>query len=527
MFVKTHGDSRMRSILNRLRHRLSFDEFVPPLILLSFIFYSFPGFGTRLVDDAAILFYTGQGLLHGHTPYLDSFIIKGPVASFLVAAGIRTGKLLRLPEIHSARMTFCLFASFSAAATYVLGRDMFRSKWIGFLAFLTFLTYSMYFYYITVGPRTKIPLLLFECLCLLNILHRRWFWAGFFASLSATTWQPMGILCLTGLLFAFFSAADVETGIKSLCRTLVGISLPLLFFVGYFFVNDALKSFLDGFLLIHVSGVNNRGDISLYGFKKLLWHLKANGFLAVAYGFAFVFFLAGRWAKYKGQNSAKGFWKDPYSPLFFTLLALSLWTVVEYIYCYSFPFLPLLSVTFAVLVHGVAEYAGKRLKNWRGLDVKAGLLVLSVAVLILFGCLPAVQKIRAQVRKRLTLSAQKEYFRTIVPDSDPPPRVLCVGKMVGPCVLLGIRPPNRYTFVDSGIDLYMERMEAGGFDGWFDRIRRYDPQIVFFAQAQGKKLDEFKRWLSSDFVNLPDKVKRKKRKRKKRLRGVFIKRSPK
>ena len=490
-----------------LQNKLSFDSLIPSLFLLSFAFYSLSGFDTALVDDASVLMFVGQGLAQGLVPYQDSFVIKGPLSSFLVAFGIKIGEWSGMPEIQSARLMFSLFASFSATSVYVLGRDMFRCRWVGLLSFLTLLSFFAYLHYISAGPRAKIPIVLFESLCLLNILHRRWFWVGLFSSLALLTWQPTGLFCIAGLIFAFFSEQDRKKGLKSVVKLLYGSFLPILLFLSYFFLKDALKSFLDGFLLIHVSGVNNRAAISFQGLERFfIKHLGSNGFVAVAYVFSFIYFSTRQWARYKGRETIETFWQDPYSPLFVTLLAFTCWTLVDYQGIPdSFPFLPHLSISFALLVRQVVNFIEKYLHLWPNIDSFKVLMVMSVAGLALFGSYPALQKNLREIQRKLTLNEQMEYDHNFIQHYGKDLRVMCMGKKMAPCIFFRIHSPNRYHFIDSGIDLYMEQMEPGGFDGWFKRIREYDPQIVFFTKASGKRMKIFKSWLSNNFKRVPGK----------------------
>ena len=155
--------------------KLNFDKMIPFLFFASLCFYSLQGFNSALIDDSSVVYFAGKGIVEGLVPYHDIFLIKGPFHFFLSAFGIRIGEWTGMPEIQSARLLFALFAALSAVAIYTLSRDMTRCRWVGFLAFLTLLSYYTFAYHISTGPRPKIPIVLFESLYLLNILHRRWF----------------------------------------------------------------------------------------------------------------------------------------------------------------------------------------------------------------------------------------------------------------------------------------------------------------------------------------------------------------
>ena len=94
--------------------------------------------------------------------------------------------------------------------------------------------------------------------------------------------------------FAFFTIFSSEISyerIKAFFQVSIGILIPLLFFICFFFTKNALRSFLDGFLYIHISGVNNRTAVSIQVFLRFFFkHLGSNILFQFSYIYIFVHF---------------------------------------------------------------------------------------------------------------------------------------------------------------------------------------------------------------------------------------------
>ena len=487
--------------------KLNFDKMVPFLFFASLCFYSLQGFNSALIDDSSVVYFAGKGIVEGLVPYHDIFLIKGPFHFFLSAFGIRIGESTGMPEIQSARLLFALFAALSAVAIYTLSRDMTRCRWVGFLAFLTLLSYYTFAYHISTGPRPKIPIVLFESLCLLNILHRRWFWVGIYSSLSALTWQPMGIFCLTSLLFAIFSSEISYERIKAFFQVSIGILIPLLFFICFFFTKNVLRSFLDGFLYIHISGVNNRTAVSIQGFLRFFFkHLGSNILFQFSYIYIFVHFFLRKILIEYIYKRYYSFWQDSFTPIFLTTIGLTLWSIVDYQGPPdSFAFLPHLSVALSIFIYEMVKFVKYRLTLINGDIYSKYIYIFASLLLIIFGCYPVYKKANISINNRVSLDEQKRYNLEILKTYGNKIRIICAGKMMAPCIFTKLHSHNRYPFIDSGIDLYMEQMEHGGFEGWLKRIQRYDPHIVFFEKAGGKKTYKFKDWLKNSYSRIPGK----------------------
>lgn len=64
-------------------------------------------------------------------------------------------------------------------------------------------------------------------------------------------------------------------------------------------------------------------------------------------------------------------------------------------------------------------------------------------------------------------------------------------------VLLHKTNPNPYIFVINGIDNHIHANTPGGFDGWLESLRLYDPDIIFYGATDGKFKPKLEYWLGS------------------------------
>ena len=62
-------------------------------------------------------------------------------------------------------------------------------------------------------------------------------------------------------------------------------------------------------------------------------------------------------------------------------------------------------------------------------------------------------------------------------------------------VLLHRTNPNPYVFIVSGFDNRIDANTQGGFDGWLDELKRYDPSIIAFGSTRGRFKTKLISWL--------------------------------
>ena len=212
---------------------------LPLLILALAVFvYGLYGFDGTLMRDYSIYLYSGQQMAQGVPPYMSIFDHKAPLSPIIVGLGVVLSRVLGSDDVLTVRLLFFATACLAVVAVYLLGKSAFRSKVVGFFAAQTFLGFYPYGYPAASGPEPKTPMVLFEALSLLFMVHKRWFWAGFFGSLAFLIWQPMGIFPFAALIVAVTRSKKERYG--AALRAVAGIAIPIAAIVAYFYYYGAL-----------------------------------------------------------------------------------------------------------------------------------------------------------------------------------------------------------------------------------------------------------------------------------------------
>jgi hypothetical protein len=238
---------------------------LPLLVLaLAAFVYSLHGFEGVLLRDYSIYLYSGQMMAEGIPPYVSVFDHKGPLSPMIAGLGAMWAKELNWDNVYTVRLVFYAIGCLTVVAVYLLGKSLFRSQAAGLFGALTFLGFYGYAQPAASGPEPKTPMVLFQTLSLLLTIQKRWFWAGFFGSLAFLVWQPMVVFSFVTFVLAVTRFR--EERFRAALRALAGIATPLVVVVVYFYFNDALDDFFDGFILFNFVHL-------VRGQTPLTWHL--------------------------------------------------------------------------------------------------------------------------------------------------------------------------------------------------------------------------------------------------------------
>ena len=272
--VRPGGVSRLRAI----------DPLVPAVAGVSLVVYVLHGFQGMLTRDLGIYSYAGQQVADGVPPYLGVLNRAGPLAHVLPGVGALVARLGGLDDVITMRVLFMLMATAAVCVSYLLGRDLFRSRGAGLVTASAMLAVHGFIQYASNGPREKTPMTLFVIGALWAVTHRRWFTAGVLTSLAT--------LCLQTAFFSTFTAVAVgalllATGgrIRALARIAVGGLVPVAVLGTWFALAGSLGAAWDGFYAI-----NRRYTVPnpLDAERELVWDD-----LQVAYGVTVWLLLAG------------------------------------------------------------------------------------------------------------------------------------------------------------------------------------------------------------------------------------------
>jgi hypothetical protein len=67
-------------------------------------------------------------------------------------------------------------------------------------------------------------------------------------------------------------------------------------------------------------------------------------------------------------------------------------------------------------------------------------------------------------------------------------------------VLSGLTDADKHFFLDRGKDVYLDRVEPGGFAGWLERLKAKQPKVVAIERTKFvERKDDFDDWVRADY----------------------------
>ena len=422
------------------------------------------GFGGPLYRDYGIYLYGGQRMAAGVPPYAGIFDHKGPLPVMLAGLGVSLSKWLSLDDVYAVRLAFFTAACLAVVAVYLLGRSVFRTRVAGIFSALTFVGFYGFARPAASGPEPKTPLVLFEVLSLLLMTRKKWFWAGFCGSVSLLAWQPAGLLTVTGMILA--AGRPQGERLNAVLRMSAGIATPLVVTLVYYWYERALGELMQGLLLFNVLRIYRDKTIPLLdpmGVAGQIVSGYSTMLLPILIGLVMIVVL---------------YFQRPFpyrfAPILLSLPLLVAWSTLDFQVPEDFYiFLPYAAIGFGVFLASALH----RVERPRLVGVLLGvaLVVGALANIPLFNGLDAPGP---------ALAAQKQSARDIQNRFGKDARIASIN---APQVLalLHDENPNPYLFITDGIDREIAATTPGGFEGWVQNLKAYDPvAISFFAEGQ-------------------------------------------
>jgi len=339
-------------------------------------------------------------------------------------------------------------------------------------------------------------MVLFEALNLLLTSKRKWFWAGMCGSLSALTWQVAAIFPLVTLTVA--AAQPRETRFRAIAATLSGIGLPTLVTVAFFQSHGALYEFLDGFIL-HNLLYGDRWEPSLISHVLTPATAVTAGYdttlLPILIGLMMVVYFC-LWRRSLHQSLADTLTKDAFAPVLLSFWGVVFWSLLDFQACADFYILlPYTSVGFAAFLDGAVRYLGASEPRRLG---GRGPRFLSIGLCIALTAL-AWSNVLRYGAGAYALDDQKQAAAEIEQTLGDDGRLLCIG-VPEILVLLHRTNPTPYVFIEAGIDHRIHARTPGGFAGWLEELKAYDPDVIAFDEdTYGTYIPELMRWLRSEY----------------------------
>jgi hypothetical protein len=463
----------------------------------------------ELLRDGAIYVYSGERLLAGVPPFVSMFDHKGPLDTFLCAAGTALARATGRDELAAIRALCLATASACVPALFLLARTLFPRERPGgrfapWIAAATLLGCAGFGGSGLGGPDPKTPVLLFVLLALALAARRSWFLAACAGSIASLGWQPTGIFAAVVPLLAHAQSVP-GTRRRAVLVALGGLALPWILCAAWFASRSALYELADALVLFNVRFLESHATpLAHLGFM-LLSVLTGFG----AMGFPLVLGLGAMPALYAwrsreappGMRRVPALLADPFAVVLVTFPFPVIWSFLDFQgYPDFFVFLPYAALSFGWLLdralHGVAELA--RLAP-RARDALAATLVLAIVLL------SAAQY--HFTRPRQELQRQRADALRIEAKWGTEARLVSIG---APEVLVFLERvnPTRYGFIMRGIDRHIAAESDGGFAGWLGELEAWRPDVVVVSRDLASTLSpdvagEWQAWLA-DYERDPE-----------------------
>ncbi|MGH3308086.1 MAG: hypothetical protein ACRDOX_10400, partial [Nocardioides sp.] len=240
-------------IVSRARERLRHvDPLLAACCLVALVVYLLHGFDGMLSTDQGVYAYAGQQVAEGVPPYVAIANRVGPLAHLLPGGAAAVARVVGVDDLWAMRVFFMLMAVAGIGLAYLVGRDVFRSRFAGVASAAALLSFHGFIELATYGPREKTPMVLFMLASFLAIAHQRWLTTGVLVSLATLTWQPSFFPLIVTALVAVLLGLPLRAWWQALARVTVGGLVPLAVTIGSYAAIDRLQMFLDCFVLVNV-----------------------------------------------------------------------------------------------------------------------------------------------------------------------------------------------------------------------------------------------------------------------------------
>ena len=236
-----------RGVRDRLRGT---DPWASAVGLVALVVYLINGFDGHLSPDLATYAYAGQRFADGMVPYEGVLNRSGPLAHALPGLGALAADLVGGDELTGMRVLFMFIAIGGVVLTYLLARDVFRSRLAGRgrrrrHAVLPLLPGVRELRPPREDRRPDAPPR--------RLVGRppssRWATAGVMASLATLTWQPAFVwVGLPVVLLVLLVEHDHR--VRALVRFAAAGLVPLALVVGVYLAIGRFSLFYEGFWLV-------------------------------------------------------------------------------------------------------------------------------------------------------------------------------------------------------------------------------------------------------------------------------------
>ena len=440
------------------------------LAIASVVYSQFNLYGS-LGRDSAIYVYGGQQVTHGVPPYASIMDPKGPISDILCGFGAAVARLIGRDDVLVIRVEFAALCILSVLGIYLLVLEVWHSVVAGVVAAAVFTWFEKYAADALHGPDGHTPGIVFLVFAMWLTMRKRWYWAGFAASLAFLSWQPLFAYPVIVMLCS--AAWSPGHRLRAVCRNIAGALSPLAILFVYYIAEGYPGSLFEGTFLFPLTGTY-RPPVSFS--ERLRW-IFTN--IPAAYGTSSIFLWVGLlvivgvavWTMIAPRSGWRAAVLSPMVLLFgLTLLAQVGYLLYDYIgWTHAFPLLPY----GAVGVGAAAAYLLHRLSR-----VPMGRRIASATLLAVVTALTVVYAVAYYEPSNDTALLGEKASACAIQRSLAPRTTLWVIDQPVPLVLLHRRNPDSYPYVGSGLANWKVEHTPGGFDAWTTQIKARASVVV-------------------------------------------------
>lgn len=491
---------QIQRILNVLTiSRLFWITFVCALIIFCQLqFWKLPAARDRANWD-----YFAQVIARGGVPYRDVVNIKTPLSAYIGAAAIVVTRPFGLSAVMATRIASILMASLAIAFTFLTATLFFDSRRTGLLAAMILSGIFLFGRLSADGMQPKTPMILFGLISLCCVIRDRPLEAGLFGMLSALSWQP-GLLFVGTAGLAFTRYLSNWRDLKWL-RVIIGASIPLIIFLLHLLIGGALRDFYLWCFKFNVEVYGPR-DYSTYdNFVQRFTMLRdkyyfedRRYFKLAAAGVILAIATEGYRAIRRGWRELTD--RAPHHQVFIAAL-------VYLIFCRIdlqgeqdlIPLLPFLAIFSSVFLIRLVDLIALMFVKINP-RISAMRLELAIPGLLLVAVFVAnVRPVFSFTIRKKTLTRQRAEAGQILSLLQPGDQIWVHGT-TELLVVSELTNSHKYTNLDHGKDSYLDRVEPGGFEGWFEKLKSDRPRVVVFSRTKNvDRKKEFHDWLKTDY----------------------------
>jgi hypothetical protein len=475
------------------------------IILCQFQFWKLPAKGDRANWD-----YFAQVIARGGAPYRDVVNIKSPLSAYIGAAAIIATRPFGIREIYATRVTFVLLAALTAGFTFLVANLYFNSSRIGLLAALILLGVYQFARLNSDGIQPKTPMILFGLVALWAVIKDRPFLAGVFGMLSALSWQP-GLLFVGAAGLAFSKYLTSWRDMK-VVRLLAGAFLPLAIFLSYLWAAGALKDFYIWCIHFPFSVYAPRDKQTFQMFLDRLSLVLEESYEQER----LYFYLAGIGAaaiilreiiSAAKQGSAYFLNRAPRHQVVIASLVYLLFCRIDMQGEQDLiPLLPFVAIFASVLLIWLLDLTTKLFARAYTKLNNASVERIGFAALLMLVFFLSVADAFTFKAPRKTLKAQDADVTEIMSHLGPGDQIFVHGR-TEMLALSGLTNSRKYTNLDHGKDNYLDQVEPGGFDGWFEQLKSDRPKVVMISRIDNvDRKKDLLRWVKEDYERIKGRV---------------------